>query len=170
MWTPTLVELLICLGNDEVNSLYLDRYHGEKLSADEQTDIRKTFIIAKYKDKAWLKKGIAGSMPDNVIDEQIAINSALCEASLNGTLTETLHLLLQGASPSYCDPTPRIPGQPACTPLQLSKAVDRLLHHELLSQWKSDVDREQLTTTIEKSHLSGYLHKYSPATIKVGLL
>ncbi|KAI6645936.1 Arf-GAP with Rho-GAP domain, ANK repeat and PH domain-containing protein 1-like [Oopsacas minuta] len=165
VWTPTLVELLICLGNDEVNKLYLDRYHGEKMSVDEHTDIRKAFITAKYKEKAWLKKGMKSSVSDNTIDEQVEIHSALCEAALNGTLSETLHLILQGANPSYCDPVPRIPGQPACTPLQLSKATDRLLHHELLSQWRNDISKE-FTSTIERCHLSGCMHKYSPATIK----
>ena len=167
-WTPALIELLICLGNDEVNRLYLDKYHGEKLACDEQTDIRRTFINAKYMDKAWLKRGIKLSLTENPIDEQIEINSALCEAALNGTLSETLHLILLGANPTYCDPIPRIPGQLACTPLQLTKAMERPLHHELLSQWKVQSDRDQFTSTIERSHLSGFLFKYSPATIKVG--
>ena len=152
-----------------MNKLYLDRYHGEKMFSDEQSDIRKSFISAKYKDKAWLKKGARGSVAEVSPDEQTELNQSLCETALNGTLFETLHLLLQGADPTYSEPVPRIPGEPASTPLQLTKAAERPLHHELLTQWRWRVqeDRGSFTSTIERSHLSGYLHKYSPATTKV---
>ena len=84
---------MVTIGNDNANSFWEHHYHGTRLPADVEREIREQFIRAKYQDKSWI---------DNSSREmKEALNRKLCSSVKTNNLMRTMELLVHGADVSY---------------------------------------------------------------------
>ena len=87
------MQLMVTIGNDNANSFWEHHYHGTRLPADVEREIREQFIRAKYQDKSWI---------DNSSREmKEALNRKLCSSVKTNNLMRTMELLVHGADVSY---------------------------------------------------------------------
>ena len=87
------MQLMVTIGNDNANSFWEHHYHGTRLPADVEREIREQFIRAKYQDKLWI---------DNSSREmKEALNRKLCSSVKTNNLMRTMELLVHGADVSY---------------------------------------------------------------------
>ena len=87
------MQLMVTIGNDNANSFWEHHYHGTRLPADVEREIREQFIRAKYQDKSWI---------DNSSREiKEALSRKLCSSVKTHNLMRTMELLVHGADVSY---------------------------------------------------------------------
>ena len=90
--TCTYTQLMVTIGNDNANSFWEHHYHGERLPADMEREIRENFIRAKYQVKSWI--------PTHTGEGRENLSQLLCISVKTNNLMRTLELLVHGADVS----------------------------------------------------------------------
>lgn len=74
VWSPEIVNLMISLGNNSVNSAYLASYKGQipELESDSEHEVRRNWIRAKYLLKSFMRPSNEGSDGGPSLDESQA--------------------------------------------------------------------------------------------------
>ncbi|KAJ1919912.1 hypothetical protein H4219_001692 [Mycoemilia scoparia] len=130
-WEPELLQIMLRLGNHEVNKVY---EAGLSEANDLKDSIKKpnpgsprseteAFIKAKYIEKSFLVSD-DGSIPDQMLHE------AACSANLPAALMA----LANGADPNYYD------NETGTTPLMEAVALGDFGMSELIIMWKGQVN------------------------------
>jgi hypothetical protein len=148
IWTDSLVDLMVALGNSTANRFWEHHLQQEKLDAEVERDIREAFIRAKYETKAWIPR---------VGDDKVTLSKALCVSVTTPNVQRSYELICSGADVKFEHPSPRNPEQN--TPLLIAKGNDEILQAELIRQHLSEPEQNGTAETTEGIHRRGYLSK-----------
>ena len=91
--TRTCTQLMVTIGNDCANTFWEHHYHGDRLPADMEREIRENFIRAKYQVKSWI--------PTHTGEGRDNLSQLLCISVKTNNLMRTLELLVRGADVSF---------------------------------------------------------------------
>lgn len=105
-WEPDLLDLMLGLGNEFVNSVYECNIPSDrtKPTAADSREAKNKWIRDKYEKKLFMKKYIPQS--ENADDSTIKFEmaTALCAATKENDIKKVFELILQGADVSFQNP------------------------------------------------------------------
>ncbi|XP_069487933.1 arf-GAP with Rho-GAP domain, ANK repeat and PH domain-containing protein 2 isoform X2 [Ambystoma mexicanum] len=164
IWSNTLVELFIIVGNKKANSFWAANLQPDKsLNMDATQEQRHRFITQKYKEGRFRKL-----LP--TFTNQKQLNQALCAAVVKQDLLETMTLVFSGAD-AMCET-----GDPiVSTPYLLAKKAGQCLQMEFLHhnkfpdypRWDPQAEIGFHPDASLSTFLCGFLYK-APSAAKAG--
>ncbi|XP_071088422.1 arf-GAP with Rho-GAP domain, ANK repeat and PH domain-containing protein 1-like isoform X2 [Haliotis cracherodii] len=157
VWTPSLIELMKAIGNDNSNVFWeFDLSPEEKIDPESSMDERKQFITTKYKDKAYCRRHPSSA------DTRL-LNEELLRVSATDELMNLVKIVFSGADIHY-----RKVGGEAQTAYQIAKSSGQRLLMEFLFQnggdaSSSDMGENNEGRLREDVRHQGYLFKTGPS-------